>query len=72
LVDTFVGFAQNSFEERRAATCRFSKEFYANPGNVGRKGLNLKGDSEGTPSLQKSFANWKAFGVKRRKPINSI
>jgi hypothetical protein len=34
LVDTFLGFAQNSFEERQAAACRFSKEFCGNPGNV--------------------------------------
>jgi hypothetical protein len=34
LVDGFLGFAQNSFEKRQAATCRFSKEFYENPGNV--------------------------------------
>jgi hypothetical protein len=34
LVDVFLGFAQNSFEKRQAATCRFSKEFCENPGNV--------------------------------------
>jgi hypothetical protein len=34
LVDEFLGFAQNSFEKRQAATCRFSKEFCENPGNV--------------------------------------
>jgi hypothetical protein len=32
--DVFLGFAQNSFEQRQAATCRFSKEFCENPGNV--------------------------------------
>jgi hypothetical protein len=34
LVDEFLGFAQNSFEKRQAATCRFSKELCENPGNV--------------------------------------
>jgi hypothetical protein len=34
LVDTFLGFAHNYFEERQAATCRFSKEFCQNPGNI--------------------------------------
>jgi hypothetical protein len=33
LVDEFLGFAHNSFEKRKAATCRFSKEFCENPGN---------------------------------------
>jgi hypothetical protein len=37
LVDTFLGFANNSFEERQAATCPFSKDFYENPGNVSTK-----------------------------------
>jgi hypothetical protein len=27
LVDTFLGFAENSFEKSQAAFCRFSKEF---------------------------------------------
>jgi hypothetical protein len=27
-------FALNSYEERQAATCHFSKEFGANPGNL--------------------------------------
>jgi hypothetical protein len=34
LVDVFLGFAHNSFEMQHAASCRFSKEFYENPGNV--------------------------------------
>jgi hypothetical protein len=34
LVDVFLGFAQNSFEMQHVATCRFSKEFCENPGNV--------------------------------------
>jgi hypothetical protein len=34
LVYVFLGFAQNSFEMQHAATCRFSKEFCENPGNV--------------------------------------
>jgi hypothetical protein len=34
LVDVFLGFAQNSFEMQHAVTCRFSKEFCDNPGNV--------------------------------------
>jgi hypothetical protein len=34
LDDVFFGFAQNSFEKQQAATCRFSKEFCENPGNV--------------------------------------
>jgi hypothetical protein len=34
LVDEFLGFAHNSFEKGKAATCRFSKEFCENSGNV--------------------------------------
>jgi hypothetical protein len=34
LVDEFLGFAHNSFEKEKAATCRFSKEFCKNPGNA--------------------------------------
>jgi hypothetical protein len=34
LVDVFLGFAHNSFEKGKAATCRFTKEFCENPGNV--------------------------------------
>jgi hypothetical protein len=34
LVDVFIGFAHNSFEMQHATTCRFSKEFCENPGNV--------------------------------------
>jgi hypothetical protein len=34
LVDVFLGFAHNSFEKGKAATCCFSKEFCENPGNV--------------------------------------
>jgi hypothetical protein len=42
LVDAFLGFAQNSFEERQAAACRFSKEFCESRElyqPIGRKGL---------------------------------
>jgi hypothetical protein len=40
LVDIFLGFAHNSFEKGKAATCRSSKQFCENPGNVltNRKG----------------------------------
>jgi hypothetical protein len=34
LVDVFLGFEHNSFEKQQAASCRFSKEFCENPGNV--------------------------------------
>jgi hypothetical protein len=34
LAEKFIGFAQNSFEERQAATCRFLKEFCKNLGKV--------------------------------------
>jgi hypothetical protein len=34
LVDVFLGFAHNTFEKGKAATCRFSREFCENPGNV--------------------------------------
>jgi hypothetical protein len=34
LVDVLLGFAHNSFEKGKAATCRFSKEFCENPGNI--------------------------------------
>jgi hypothetical protein len=34
LADVFLGFAHNSFEKGKAATCRFSKEFCEIPGNV--------------------------------------
>jgi hypothetical protein len=35
LVNTFPGFARNSFGKQQAATCPFSTEFRANhPGNV--------------------------------------
>jgi hypothetical protein len=34
LVDVFLGYSHNSFEKRQPATCRFSKEFCENPGNV--------------------------------------
>jgi hypothetical protein len=34
LVDKLLGFSQNFIEKRQAASCRFSKEFYENPGNV--------------------------------------
>jgi hypothetical protein len=33
-VDTFLGFALNSFEKRQATTCHFSKEFCENSGNA--------------------------------------
>jgi hypothetical protein len=34
LVDRFPGCTRNPFEKRQAATCRFAKEFRANPGNM--------------------------------------
>jgi hypothetical protein len=34
LADVFLGFAHNSFEKGKAATCRFSKESCENPENV--------------------------------------
>jgi purine nucleoside phosphorylase len=34
LVDEFIGFAHNSFEKGKAATCRFSKEFCENLRNA--------------------------------------
>jgi hypothetical protein len=34
LVDVFLRFAPNTFEKGKAATCRFSREFCENPGNV--------------------------------------
>jgi hypothetical protein len=34
LVDVFLRFAHNTFEKGKAATCRFSREFCENPGNV--------------------------------------
>jgi hypothetical protein len=34
LVNTFLRFAHNSFEEWQADTCRFSNEFCEDPGNV--------------------------------------
>jgi hypothetical protein len=34
LFNVFLGFAHNSFEKGNAATCRFSKEFCENLGNV--------------------------------------
>jgi hypothetical protein len=55
LVDTYLGFAHNSFEEWQAATCRFSKEFCNNPGNVStnsKKGIkNSKENSACIPCL---------------------
>jgi hypothetical protein len=64
LVDTFLGFAQNSFGKRQTATCSYSKEFCTNLKNVS---TNRKKDCSGTHCLQKSFANSKAFGVKPLK-----
>jgi hypothetical protein len=61
LVNTFPGFAQNSFENRQVADCRSSKEFCANPRNVStnrKRALALS-------YLQKSFVTSKAFGVKQ-------
>jgi hypothetical protein len=45
LADVFLGFAHNSFEKAQAATCRFSKEFSLNPGNVltnRKEGIEIK------------------------------
>jgi hypothetical protein len=38
VVGTFPGFVGNPLEKRQAATCRFSEEFRANPGNVSTSG----------------------------------
>jgi hypothetical protein len=61
LVNTFPGFAQNSFENRQVAAGHSSKEFCANPRNVS---INRK-TALAFSCLQKSFVNSKAFGVKR-------
>jgi hypothetical protein len=50
LVDVFLGFAQNSIEKPQAATCRFSKEFCENLGNV------LTNSKEGV-KIQKRIVN---------------
>jgi hypothetical protein len=45
LVDVFLEFALNSFEKRQSATCRVSKEFCKNPGNVltnRKEGIKIK------------------------------
>jgi hypothetical protein len=45
LVETFLGFAHNYFEEQQAATCHFSKVFCENPGNVStnrKKGITIQ------------------------------
>jgi hypothetical protein len=45
LVETFLKFAENSFEGRQAATCCVSKEFGKNPVNVPterKKGIKIK------------------------------
>jgi hypothetical protein len=50
LVDVFLELANNSFEKGNAATCRFSKEFCENPGNV------LTNRKEGI-KIQKTIVN---------------
>jgi hypothetical protein len=43
-VDTFLGFAHNSFEEQQAATCLASKEFCKNMGKLSinrKKGIKI-------------------------------
>jgi hypothetical protein len=70
LVDTFLGFAQNSFEERQATSDTFQKSFAKIREKYqpkGRKRLKFKQNSACTPCLQKSCINSKAFGVNRRK-----
>jgi ectoine hydroxylase-related dioxygenase (phytanoyl-CoA dioxygenase family) len=52
-----ISFAQNSFEKRKAATCRFSKEFCENRVNV------LTNRKEGI-KIQKEIVN--ALGVFKR------
>jgi hypothetical protein len=45
LVDTFLRYAQNFFEKRQAATCRFSNEFRENFRNVPtkrKKGIKIQ------------------------------
>jgi hypothetical protein len=64
LVDVFIGFGQNSFEKRQAASCRFSKEFCENPGNVltnRKEGIKIQKRIVNSLSLQKSFVNSKAL-----------
>jgi hypothetical protein len=54
VVNTFLGFAQNSFEELQAATCRFSKEFSKSREKyeqIGRKRLKSKQNSAYTSYL---------------------
>jgi hypothetical protein len=43
-LDTLFEFAWNSFEKRQVDPCRFSKEFFSNPGYVstnGKKGIKI-------------------------------
>jgi hypothetical protein len=76
LVDTFLGFAQNSFEERQAATCRFSKEFCANPGNVltnRKEGITFqKRIVKALPIFKRVLQIEKHLVLSGEKPINSI
>jgi hypothetical protein len=67
LVDRLFGFAQNSFEKQQTATCRFSKEFCENPGNVAimrDTGIKIKNRIVNPLTIFKRCANSKALGVK--------
>jgi hypothetical protein len=69
LVDVFLGFAHNFFEKGKPATCRFSKEFCENLGNVltnRKEGIKIqKRIVNALPVFKKSFVNSKTFDVKR-------
>jgi hypothetical protein len=69
LVKAFLGFTQNSFEKRHAATCRFQKGFVKSREifqPIGRKGSKFKREWCMHRSFQKSFENSKASGLKGR------
>jgi hypothetical protein len=69
--DELLRFAQNSFEKQQAATCRFSKMFCENSGNVvtnrkeGKK--SSKENSAPINNFQNSFIHSKAFSVKQQR-----
>jgi hypothetical protein len=72
LVKVFLGFTQNCFEKRLGATCRFSKRFCKNSGNVPtnrKNGIKIQKRMVHayTSSFQKSFETSIASGVKRIK-----
>ncbi len=73
LVDVFIWFAHNSFVKGKVATCRFSKEFCENSGNVLTNRTERikiqKRIGNALTVFKKSFVNSKAFGVKRPKTL---